>query len=199
MIQLVLGFLQPNSGTIYVNGMPLHTLAPDDWLRHLAWVPQRPTLFHGSVLDNIRLGNTGADMTAVREAAEQAHADTFIRQLPHGYDTRIGDRGQGLSGGQIQRIALARAFLKNAPLLILDEPTASLDPDSERLITHAVERLAQGRTVLSIAHRLETVRRADRILVLDNGQLVESGTHDQLIIDDGPYARLCHAYGGSAA
>lgn len=199
LIQLVLGFLHPTGGNILVNGIPLGEIDPQAWLRRLAWVPQKPTLFHGSVLDNIRLGDIEADMDRVREAAVNAHADDFIRDLPQGYDTLLGDRGQGLSGGQIQRIALARAFLKNAPLLVLDEPTASLDPDSERLVTAAVERLAQGRTVLSIAHRLDTVRRADRILVMDAGRLAESGSHDELMRIDGLYADLCRAYRGAAA
>lgn len=199
VLQLVLGFLRPDTGIIRINGSALDTLDPEDWLRHLAWVPQRPTLFHGSVIDNIRLGHTAADAQAIREAARRAHADDFIARLPQAYDTMLGDRGQGLSGGQLQRIALARAFLKDAPLLILDEPTASLDPESERLITDAVERLAEGRTVLTVAHRLETVRRADRILVLDGGRVVESGAHAQLVAADGLYARLCNAYRGEAA
>lgn len=199
VMSLVLGFLEPTNGNIYANGILLNHLERKDWLRHLAWVPQRPTVFHGTILDNIRMGDSKASATTVQEAAVLALAHDFIRQLPQGYNTVIGERGQGLSGGQIQRIALARAFLKNAPLLLMDEPTASLDSDNEFKVTEVVEKLSQGKTVLSIAHRLNTVRKADRILVLDGGRIAESGTHDALIRFNGIYARLCHAYQGTMA
>jgi len=195
VINLLLGFIQPAAGSILVNGRVLHELSPEDWLRHVAWVPQRPRVFHGTVLDNIRLGRPDAPLEAVREAARLALADGFIEALPEGFDTLVGDGGQGLSGGQAQRLALARAFLKDAPLVLLDEPSANLDMESERLLNAAVERLATGRTTVSIAHRLNTVRRADRILVLDHGRLVETGTHRELLADPGLYDRLVHSYG----
>lgn len=195
-INLLLGFLRPTAGRILINQQDLAQMEHADWLQQLAWVPQRPRLFHGTVLDNIRLGRPGADMAAVEEAARQAHAETFILRLPQGYDTPIGEGGQELSGGQLQRLALARAFLKDAPLVLLDEPTASLDPESEALVQAAIERLAAGRTLLVVAHRLATVRRADRIIVLDQGQVAENGSHTGLIQAQGLYAKLATAYTG---
>ncbi len=187
--QLLLGFLHPSSGAIRIGGTDLRDLPPAAWLARIAWLPQRPTLFHGSVIDNIRLGLT-ADAAAVRAAAAQAGADHFITNLPQGYDTIVGERGQGLSGGEIQRIALARAFLKNAELIVLDEPDASLDPATAALITASVERLARDRTMLIIAHRLESVRHADRILVIDHGRIIESGDHASLLARHGLYATM---------
>jgi ATP-binding cassette subfamily C protein CydD len=165
------------------------------WRENLALVPQRPHLFHGSVYDNIRLARPGASQEEIERAAELAGAAGFIRQLPDGYATAIGERGARLSGGEAQRIAIARAFLKDAPVLLMDEPTSGLDPESERLIRAALERLAAGRTVLVVAHRLNTVYGADRIAVLDRGRLAETGTHRDLIQDDGLYASLVNAYG----
>ncbi|MCW8828088.1 MAG: thiol reductant ABC exporter subunit CydD [Gammaproteobacteria bacterium] len=196
-LNLLLGFLRPQAGEILINGQPLSRMPQAQWLQQIAWVPQRPRLFHGTVAENIRLGCPDADMAAVHKAAQQAHAAEFIDQLPQGFDTFIGEGGQGLSGGQIQRIALARAFLKDAPLVILDEPTASLDPQSEALVQAAIERLAAGRTLLVVAHRLATVRSADRIIVLQEGRLAESGRHEQLLQSGGLYARLAAAYGGA--
>ena len=158
-------------------------------------MPQRPHLFHGSVLENIRLARPEASREEVERAAELAGAAEFIRRLSDGYRTEIGERGARLSGGEAQRMAIARAFLKDAPVLVMDEPTSSLDPESERLIRDAVERLTRGRTVLVIAHRLGTVYRADRIAVLDDGRLAETGTHRELIQRDGLYASLVNAYG----
>lgn len=195
-INLLLGFLRPQSGRLLVDGEELAQMAQADWLRRLAWVPQHPRLFHGTVLENIRLGRPEADMAAVQKAARLAHAEEFIERLPLGYDTRVGEGGQGLSGGQIQRLALARAFLKDAPLVVLDEPTASLDLGSEALVQAAIERLAEGRTLLVVAHRLATVRGADRIVVLDQGRVAESGNHAELLAAGGLYARLASAYEG---
>ncbi len=163
----------------------------------MAWVPQRPHLFHASVADNIRLARPDASIEQVVAAARRAHADEFIAALPQGYDTLVGERGVRLSGGQAQRIALARAFLQDAPLLILDEATAHLDPELETQLQDALARLVQGRTALIIAHRLTTACQADQIVVLDGGQVVQRGRHDALAAADGLYRRLVTAYGGA--
>ncbi|KAA6185089.1 thiol reductant ABC exporter subunit CydD [Thiohalocapsa marina] len=187
---LLLGFVRPDQGHIAIDGIDLNTLDIDDWRRRLAWLPQNPRLFQGTLLDNIRLGAPDADLTAVREAARRAHAAEFIERLPQGYDTPVGERGAGLSGGQIQRVALARAFLRDARLVILDEATANLDPASEALVQQAVDSLAAGRSLLIIAHRLATVRDADRILVIDAGRIVQQGDHASLVNQPGPYQRM---------
>lgn len=187
---LLLGFIRPQSGCIRVNGEDLNALSIEDWRRQLAWLPQQPRLFQGTLADNIRLGLPGASDDQVRRSAERAHAAEFIVRLPHGYNTQVGERGAGLSGGQIQRIALARAFLHDARLVILDEATASLDPASEALVQEAVDELARDRCMLVIAHRLSTVRSADRILVLDRGRIVETGPHAELLQLDGHYRRM---------
>jgi ATP-binding cassette, subfamily C, bacterial CydD len=195
LVSLLMRFVDPETGTIRANGIEITNFPTEVWRENLALVPQRPHLFHGSVLDNIGLARPDASREEVERAAEIAGAAAFIRQLPDGYATGIGERGAMLSGGEAQRIAIARAFLKDAPVLVMDEPTSSLDPESERLIRSALERLADGRTVLVVAHRLNTVYSADRIAVLDGGRLVETGTHRGLIQDDGPYASLVNAYG----
>jgi ATP-binding cassette subfamily C protein CydD len=191
---LLLRFIDPDGGTITVDGIPLSDLCPIAWRQAIAWVPQNPYLFHGSVAANIRQARPDADPDDILWATRQAHADAFIEALPQGFDTPIGERGARLSGGEAQRIALARAFLKDAPLLILDEATANLDPGIEALIQEAMERLLHGRTVLLIAHRLSTVQRADRILVMDAGRVVEAGTHDALMQQGGLYRRMVGAY-----
>ncbi len=188
--QLLLGFATPASGRITADGTDLRDLSPDAWRRRIAWLPQRPTLFHGSVLDNIRLGRPDADIAAVRRAVARAEATALIGGLPNGYDTMLGDRGQGLSGGEIQRIALARVFLKDADIVVLDEVSAGLDPETADLVARSVEALSPGRAILVIAHRLETVREADEILVLDRGRIVERGRHRDLARRAGPYASV---------
>lgn len=193
---LLLGFLTPDAGTIRVAGEDLVAIDPDAWRARLAWVPQQPRLFHGTLRDNILLGCPDADEGILREAARRAQAEDFILQLPNGYDTVVGERGQGLSGGQVQRIALARAFARDASVVLLDEATASLDAESEALVQTGIERLAEGRTLIAVAHRLSTVQRADRILVLDRGRLVEQGDHASLLANDGLYAALARAHGG---
>jgi ATP-binding cassette, subfamily C, bacterial CydD len=196
LVNLLMGFLQPQGGRILVGGAPLQDIAPEAWRRQLAWLPQKPQLFPGSVADNIRLGMPRAGREAVHKAAALAQAGDFIEALPQGWDTRVGEAGQGLSGGQVQRLALARAFLKDAPLVILDEPTANLDLDSEARVHAAVRTLAAGRTLILIAHRLRTVREADRIVVLDNGRIVHTGTHAGLLQTSPLYRRMVTAYGG---
>jgi len=193
---LLLRFMEPDKGRILVDGRPLSEWDVRTWREYVAWVPQMPYLFHGTVADNIRLARPDAPMEAVIEAARLAHADAFIQELPEGYHTLIGERGARLSGGQAQRLALARAFLKDAPLLILDEATANLDPENEALLQEAVARLLEGRTALIIAHRLNTVYDADQIVVLSHGKVVETGTHSTLLLRDGLYRRLVSAYGG---
>jgi ATP-binding cassette subfamily C protein CydD len=198
VINLLLGFLSPTSGRILIGDQALADLDLEEWRTHLAWVPQQPRLFQGTIGDNIRLGRPDADLESVRAAARRARAADFIEALPAGYDNLVGERGAGLSGGQIQRIALARAFLRDAPLVILDEATANLDPESERLVQEGIEELAKGRTLLVVAHRLATVRRADRILVLESGRVAEAGMHDTLAASNGIYARMIAAYGQAA-
>jgi ABC-type multidrug transport system fused ATPase/permease subunit len=162
------------------------------WLRsQIGYVLQETVLFRGTVRDNIAYGREGATHDEIVEAARLANADEFIARMPQGYDTMIGERGETLSGGQRQRIGIARALVRNNPILILDEPTAALDTESERLVIEALERLMKGRTVITIAHRLTTIRDADKIIVLDGGVVAEQGTHQQLLALGGIYAALC--------
>jgi len=169
---LLLRFAEPSSGRVTVGGIDLADCRAELWRRLIAWVPQRPTLFRGTVLENIRLGDEGASDRAVRDAAMLAGADRFVQSLPSGYETLVGDGGRALSAGERRRIALARAFVRNAPLVILDEPTADLDRRSADVVAEAVERLRAGRTVLLIAHRPELVEHADRVVSLGDGTVV---------------------------
>jgi ATP-binding cassette, subfamily B, bacterial len=190
VLQLLLRFYDPTSGLVLVDGIPITDVDPAELRRRMALVPQEPTIFAATVLDNIRYGSPQASEEEVRRAASLASADGFISALPQGYATTIGERGVTLSGGQRQRIAIARAILKDAPILLLDEATSALDAESERAVQEALDRLMRGRTTLVIAHRLATIRAADRILVLDQGRLVEEGTHESLLTRGGLYARL---------
>jgi ATP-binding cassette subfamily C protein CydD len=190
---LLLGFIEPDAGEILVGGVPLASVDLTTWRANLAWVPQRPHLFHGTVADNIRLARPDATFEAVRAAARDAGADAFIRALPTGYETPVGEDGARLSGGQRQRIAIARAFLADAPLVILDEPTSHLDAESEAVIRQAIQRLARERSVVIVSHRLRFVAMADRIVLLARGRVVEHGAPADLAERDGAYRRLLRA------
>jgi ATP-binding cassette subfamily B protein len=190
IFHLILRFYDPKSGAVTFDGVRLPDADPAELRRHIALVPQDTAIFAMSVRDNIRFGRIDATDAEIERAAEDAAAASFIRLLPQGYDTPVGERGVTLSGGQRQRIAIARAILRGAPLLLLDEATSSLDAESEQLVQAALARLMQDRTTLVIAHRLATVLSCDRILVLDQGRIVEQGTHDSLVKLGGLYARL---------
>ncbi|HYD24899.1 MAG TPA: ABC transporter transmembrane domain-containing protein [Croceibacterium sp.] len=190
VFQLAERFYDPQAGTIRLDGVPLTQADPADVRRRMALVPQEGTLFAASARDNLRYGHWEAGEEAIWEAARAANAEQFLRALPDGLDTFLGEGGARLSGGQRQRVAIARALLRDAPILLLDEATSALDAESERLVQQALERLMEGRTTLVIAHRLATVRAADRIVVMDQGRIVEEGTHARLSAAGGLYARL---------
>ncbi|MGY6555874.1 MAG: ABC transporter transmembrane domain-containing protein [Wenzhouxiangella sp.] len=190
LFQLLLRFYDPLSGAIEINGVDLRQLDLETLRQNLGFVPQNVVVFSGSAQENITYGRPSAPADAVAAAALSAHADEFIQAWPERYDTFLGEKGMQLSGGQRQRIAIARALVKQPALLLLDEATASLDAESERLVQTALDEARQDRTVLVIAHRLATVRRADRILVMDQGRVIAEGTHEQLMAEHGLYARL---------
>lgn len=190
ILQLLLRFYDPQQGTVRVNGIDIRDLDPQALRRKLALVPQDTVIFSGDVQDNIGYGQPDADEAQLRLAARQAHADEFVDQLSDGYQTYLGERGQRLSGGQRQRVAIARAVLLNPPLLLLDEATSNLDAESERRVQQAIDELRAGRSMIIIAHRLATIRKADRILLLDRGRLVSEGTHEQLLEKSPLYAHL---------
>ena len=190
IFNLVLRFYDPQSGQVLVDGLAVDEVDPQALRSRIALVPQETALFDDTVLENIRYGRPDAGIEEVRRAAVAAHADAFVLALPDGYNTRLGERGVTLSGGQRQRIALARAVLRDAPVLLLDEATSALDAENEAAVQRALDRVTENRTTLVIAHRLATVQRADRILVLDHGRIVEEGRHGELVRRGGLYARL---------
>ncbi|MCP9890927.1 ABC transporter ATP-binding protein [Cyanobium sp. Aljojuca 7D2] len=196
LVKLLLRLYAIQEGRILLDGIPIHSLQLDDLRRAIGLVSQEVFLFHGTVAENIAYGSFEAPRAAIERAAQLAEASGFIEALPEGYDTVVGERGQRLSGGQRQRIALARAILKNPPVLILDEATAAVDNDTEAAIQRSLDLITAERTTLVIAHRLSTVRHADRIVVLEQGQIVESGRHEQLISADGAYANLWRVQAG---
>jgi ATP-binding cassette subfamily B protein len=200
VFQLLLRFYDPQHGAVRIDGVDLRKADPADVRARLAVVPQDPVIFATSVLENIRYGRPDATEADVRAACEAAYAAAFVAELPQGYETQLGERGVRLSGGQRQRLAIARAILADRPILLLDEATSSLDAESERFVQLALERLMVRRTVLIIAHRLATVRHADRIVVMDGGRIVAHGTHDELVAGNPLYARLASLqFGGRSA
>lgn len=194
---LILRFADLDAGTIEVDGQDISQIKQSDLRSKITYVPQEPLMFHRTIAENIAYGNPKATQEQITAIAKLANAHEFIHTLPLGYDTLVGERGVKLSGGQRQRIAIARAMIKNAPILVLDEATSALDSESEKLIQQALWKLMEGRTAIVIAHRLSTIQKMDRIIVLDRGKILEQGTHDQLLKNKGKYAELwAHQSGG---
>ena len=191
LVSLIPRFFDVSEGHVLVDGVDVRKYRVRDLREKIAIVLQDPVLFSGTIADNLRYGKLDASAGAIEQAARAAHAHEFISRLPKGYETEIAEAGGGLSGGERQRLSVARAILKNAPILILDEPTSSLDSISEEIVFAALRRLRAGRTTIVIAHRLSTVRDADRILVLDGGRIAAQGRHDELLKSSQLYRRMC--------
>ncbi|HET6622403.1 MAG TPA: ATP-binding cassette domain-containing protein, partial [Candidatus Saccharimonadales bacterium] len=196
LTKLLLRFMDTDTGSITIDGHNIRDIAQTDLRSSIAYVPQEPLLFHRTLAENIAYAKPDASLEEIRSAADKANALEFIERLPHGFDTVVGERGIKLSGGQRQRIAIARAILKDAPVLILDEATSALDSESEKSIQQALSQLMKGRTAIVIAHRLSTIRKLDRIIVMETGMIREDGDHQQLIDQGGIYAHLWHHQSG---
>ena len=190
LLHLIMGFLSPDAGDIRVDGISLADMDTDVWRSRISWLGQQPYLFHGTIRENICLARPRATESEVRQAAADANVLSFTQELPDGLETRVGEQAFGLSRGQAQRVALARAMLKNASLLLLDEPTTGLDAESEKLVMDGIERLGQDRTVIMVTHRLTNIERADSIYVMQEGGIVAQGTYKSLIATDGPFRRM---------
>lgn len=199
IVKLLLRLYQIQAGRILLDGVPIDTLRLGDLRRAIGLVSQDVFLFHGTVAENISYGTFAAPLAAIQRAATLAEAADFIESLPQGYETVVGERGQRLSGGQRQRLALARALLKDPPVLILDEATAAVDNETEAAIQHSLETITANRTTLVIAHRLSTVRHAERIVVMEQGRIVETGCHEDLLAAGGAYANLWRVQAGLRA
>ena len=199
IVSMVPRFYDPAGGRVLIDGVDLRDFTIQGLRGQIGFVLQDTVLFRGTIHDNIAYGRPTATDAEIVEAAKLANADEFIAKMPDGYNTMVGERGLTLSGGQRQRIGIARAIIRNAPILILDEPTAALDTESEKLVMEALERLMKGRTVLTIAHRLSTIRDAHKILVLKDGVVAEEGTHDELVARNGIYAELYRVQVGASA
>lgn len=189
-LKLLSRYYDVQKGSVKINDFDVRDLAQDSLHRHISAIPQDVCLFNRTLFENIRYGKTNANEQEVFSAAQKASADTFIRNLPKGYQTKVGEKGVKLSGGERQRIAIARAILKNAPILVFDEATSALDSESEKHIQESLHQLMENKTVIAIAHRLSTLREMDRILVFDKGQIVEEGSHASLLRKKGIYANL---------
>jgi subfamily B ATP-binding cassette protein MsbA len=190
IVSLIPRFYDPSAGKIQVDGVDIRDYKLQGLRDHIGYVLQETLLFQGTIRDNIAYGHAGATEEEIMNAAKLADVDEFVSRMPRGYDTLVGERGETLSGGQRQRIGIARAIIRNNPILILDEPTAALDTESESMVVKALERLMKGRTVITIAHRLSTIHNSDSIIVLKEGVVAEQGTHDELMKLGGAYAEL---------
>ena len=200
VVSLIPRFYDPSAGRVLIDGIDIARQKVGSLRSQIGFVLQETVLFRGTLADNIAYGKPGATREEIVAAAKLANADEFIRRMPHGYDSLVGERGDTLSGGQRQRIGIARAVIRNSPIMILDEPTAALDTESEQLVIEGLKRLMHGRTVIMIAHRLSTIRDADKIIVLKDGVVAEEGTNDELIARNGVYAELHRIqYGTSSA
>ena len=196
---LLLRFMEPTQGAITVDGRPIQQMTAQTWRKFVAWQPQNPYVFNTTIAENIRMGRADASLAEVVQAAQAADVHELIQTLPHGYDTIIGERGARLSGGQVQRLSLARAFLKNAPILLLDEATSTLDGESEEQVFRRIDRVMKDRIVLVIAHRLNTIKNADQIIVVQDGRILACGTHQSLLQTSPVYQNLVQAYEGKEA
>jgi ABC-type multidrug transport system fused ATPase/permease subunit len=196
LVNLLMRFYEPQKGEIFIDGQNIKDVTQNSLRENISFIPQDPTMFNRTIKENIGYGKFGASLKEIRTASKKASADKFIMGTEKGYDSMVGDRGIKLSGGQRQRIAIARAVLKNAPILVLDEATSALDSETELSIQKSFDKLSRGHTTIAIAHRLSTLRNMDRIVVLHEGVVVEQGTHNQLLRKHGEYYRLWQMQSG---